>query len=150
MLWKRDRFLYNTQREERVSLYSIYSKPILSVLKDIKLQNTQNSNCRWIPARWMWSPLVTMSGGYKEMSVCLGWPKAALYSCVQWVRLFTGAQINFGDPPSYLTYATCILLLAVFCIRLRKVRSDLAIQGKGVDSYWNADPDLGPMKITRK
>ncbi len=33
-----------------------------------------------------------------------GWPIAPLYSINQWVHLYTGAQINFEDLTSYLTY----------------------------------------------
>jgi hypothetical protein len=63
------------------------------------------------------------AGAYKEMSSILAdqWPIASSYmspnsgggwSCdvsaglSQWVQLYTGAQINFGDLTSYLTYDT--------------------------------------------
>jgi hypothetical protein len=57
-----------------------------------------------------------MNQGLQSDVVCLGWPIAPSYmspnagrggelrGLSQWVKLYTGAQINFGDLTPYLTY----------------------------------------------
>ncbi len=59
------------------------------------------------------------SGGYKEMSSILadqwrpriwGWG-GVLRGLSQWVQLYTGAQINFGDLTPYLTFGQNWLIL---------------------------------------
>ncbi len=83
---------------------------------------------------WMCSnPFWSVNRGLQRYVVYLGWPIAPSYmspnaegeggrlwpwGLSQWVQLYTGAQLNFGDLTSYLTYACRIRILHYF-LRVR-------------------------------
>jgi hypothetical protein len=62
---------------------------------------------------------IVLVRGLQRDVVYLGWPIAPSYispnalgggelrGLSQWVQLYTGAQITFGDPTPYLTYGSC-------------------------------------------
>ncbi len=72
-------------------------------------------------AKKAWSSIIR---GLQRDVVYLGWPIALLYlspnaggrgylrGLSQWVQLYTGAQINFGDLTPYLTYVYNTLILS--------------------------------------
>ncbi len=57
-------------------------------------------------ASWLYWSILASYGGYKEMSSILAGPNAGggggLQGLSQWVQLYTGAQLNFGDLIPYL------------------------------------------------